>query len=187
MALAEAVLVLLAEEPLTGYDLAKRFDTSIGFFWRADHQQIYRVLHRLRDDGLVTDELVVQDARPNKRVYSINEAGRQRLWDWSQESTRPPSIKDDLMVRLYALDLVSVVSLIDQIRQRQAGHRQRLALYERIELHQVPAAPTSPGPLGRYLGLQLVIRYESSWIEWCDDALARLEGLPGVGGTAEPG
>ena len=63
MALGEAILVCLAEEPLTGYDLAKSFDTSIGFFWRADHQQIYRELKRLRTNGWVADELVVQTSR----------------------------------------------------------------------------------------------------------------------------
>ena len=70
MALGEAILVCLAEEPLTGYDLAKSFDTSIGFFWRADHQQIYRELKRLKTNGWVADELVVQTSRPNKRRYS---------------------------------------------------------------------------------------------------------------------
>ena len=35
MALAEAILVCLAEKPLSGYELAKSFDSSIGFFWRS--------------------------------------------------------------------------------------------------------------------------------------------------------
>lgn len=40
MALEHAILVALAERSATGYDLARRFDRSIGFFWRATHQQI---------------------------------------------------------------------------------------------------------------------------------------------------
>ena len=33
---------------MSGYELAKTFDSSIGFFWKADHQQIYRELSKLR-------------------------------------------------------------------------------------------------------------------------------------------
>ena len=39
MALGDAILACLTERPMTGYELAKTFDNSIGFFWKADHQQ----------------------------------------------------------------------------------------------------------------------------------------------------
>ena len=83
-----------------GLALAKRFAETIGFFWHADHQQIYRVLRRLKDDGLVDDVLVIQHARPNKRVYSITAAGRDRLVDWSREEHVAASVKDDLLVKV---------------------------------------------------------------------------------------
>ena len=51
MALGDAILACLTERPMTGYELAKTFDTSIGFFWKADHQQIYRELSKLRERG----------------------------------------------------------------------------------------------------------------------------------------
>ena len=125
MALAEAILVCLAEEPLTGYELAKSFDTSSGFFWRADHQQIYRELKRLRENDWVSDELVVQQGRPNKRRYSITAAGRAHLMEWSQQSQTPPPIKDDLLVKLYSLADVDAMAVREQIADRLAGHRDR--------------------------------------------------------------
>ena len=51
MALEHALLVALSEQPSSGLDLAKRFGRSIGFFWHATHQQIYRVLARMDADG----------------------------------------------------------------------------------------------------------------------------------------
>ena len=44
MSLAHAVLTSLIEKPSSGYELARRFDKSIGYFWHATHQQIYREL-----------------------------------------------------------------------------------------------------------------------------------------------
>ena len=175
MALSEAILVCLADEPLTGYDLAKRFSESIGFFWHADHQQIYRVLRRLKDDGLVDDELVIQDGRPNKRVYSITAAGRDRLVDWSREEHPAASVKDDLLVTLYGLEHADISAVSRQVADRLEHHRRRLALYERIQQSGYrEVAADDAAATGRLLGLELGLAYERSWIEWCAAALDRL-------------
>ena len=76
MALEHAILVSLAERSGTGYELARRFDASIGNFWKASHQQIYKVLGRMEADALVTSQTVTQDGRPDKKVYALTEAGR---------------------------------------------------------------------------------------------------------------
>lgn len=186
MALREAILVCLADEPLTGYDLAKTFASSIGFFWHADHQQIYRVLRQLKDDGLVDDELVVQHGRPNKRVYSITAAGRQRLMDWSADVGDPPPIKDDMMVKLYGLRHLDVAAVRTEVEARLTHHRERLALYERIRARSFAgmdasdAGPRDPLQTGRHLGLQLGLAYERSWVAWCEDAVRRLDRLVGA-------
>jgi DNA-binding PadR family transcriptional regulator len=178
VALAEAILVCLAEQPLTGYDLAKSFDTSIGFFWHADHQQIYRELRRLRERALVRDEPIPQAGRPDKRLYSITAAGRERLIEWSQETNPPPPVKDDMMVKLYGLADVDVDAVAEQIVGRLAGHRERLALYERIERSAFADLDShDPHAVGRYLGLQLGLAYERAWLVWCQEALNRLRAL----------
>ncbi len=178
MALAEAILVCLAEEPLTGYELAKSFDTSIGFFWRADHQQIYRELKRLRDNDWVSDELVVQQGRPNKRRYSITDAGRAHLMEWSQQPQQPPPIKDDLLVKLYSLADVDAGAVREQIADRLTGHRDRLKLYQRIErtIYREIEEDDVAG-VGRLLGLRAGLAYERAWIRWCTDALQQLDSL----------
>ena len=179
MALGEAILVCLAEEPLTGYDLAKSFDTSIGFFWRADHQQIYRELKRLKTNGWVADELVIQTSRPNKRRYSITPEGREHLIAWSRESHPPAPVKDDLMVKLYSLADVDIDSVRRQIVDRLDGHRNRLNLYERIERSVYRDTPDDDaGAVGRLLGLRAGFAYERAWIRWCEDAIERLSALP---------
>ena len=76
MALPHAILVSLTEQAGSGYELARRFDRSIGYFWPATHQQIYRVLRRMDDDGWVTPHQVAQDGRPDKKVYTVSDAGR---------------------------------------------------------------------------------------------------------------
>lgn len=80
MALEHAILVSLLEQPGSGYELARRFDRSIGYFWTATHQQIYRVLKRMENDGWIEVRAVQQQARPDKKEHSVTPA-----------STAPPS------------------------------------------------------------------------------------------------
>ena len=69
--MGEAILTCLVEQPMSGYDLARSFQTSIGFFWKADHQMIYRELAKLRERGWVEGHEVIQSGVPNKFVYAI--------------------------------------------------------------------------------------------------------------------
>ncbi len=67
MALSQAILAVLANRPCSGYDLAKQFDGSVGFFWHATHQQIYRELTKLADSGWVDLEVMRQDGKPDRK------------------------------------------------------------------------------------------------------------------------
>ena len=71
MALGDAILACLTERPMTGYELAKTFDTSMGFFWKTDHQQIYRELSKLR-------ELVAIQTRADAVIIRPVRVGQQQ-------------------------------------------------------------------------------------------------------------
>ena len=174
MALGDAILVLLTERPMTGYELAKTFDTSIGFFWRADHQQIYRELTRLRDRGHIQGREVVQSGKPNKLIYTLTPDGRAALRQWAARPSRAASIKDDLLVRLYALDSVDIDPLRADLMARQAYHRDRFSRFERILKKRFPEGTAPPADLGKLLTLRLGLRYERAVVEWCDEALNTL-------------
>src|SRR5216684_6454463 len=81
------------------------------FGTHTDHQQIYRELARLRDRGHIQGREVVQSGKPNKLVYTLTSEGRAALRHWAARPSSPSSIKDDLLVRLYALDSVDIDSL----------------------------------------------------------------------------
>jgi DNA-binding PadR family transcriptional regulator len=174
LALGDAILVCLTERPMTGYELAKTFDTSIGFFWKADHQQIYRELTRLRDKGYIQGREVVQSGKPNKLVYSLTSEGRAALRHWAARPSSPPSIKDDLLVRLCALDGIDIAPLRTDLMARLEYHRDRLSRYERILRKRFPQATTSTADTGKLLALRMGLRLERAVAEWCEEALDTL-------------
>src|SRR5215831_11878842 len=186
MALSNAILVLLTEQPMSGYDLAKRFDASIGFFWTADHPQIYRELGRLKERGHVAVHEVVQSGRPNKLVYTITPSGLAALNVWSQKPSPPPPIKDELLVRFYALDHVDIGALRAQLLERLDLHADRLRQFTQILERHYSGKELSLSQTGRLVGLRMGLRYEQICIEWCQDALRCLPASADAEPTAIP-
>jgi DNA-binding PadR family transcriptional regulator len=176
MALGDAILACLTERPMTGYELAKTFDSSIGFFWKADHQQIYRELSKLRDRGYIQGREVVQSGKPNKLVYTLTPEGRTALRHWAARPSTPASTKDDLLVRLHALDSIDLEPLRTDLMARLEHHRDRHANYERILKKRFPDGKAEGRlDIGNFLLLRLGARHEQMVADFCEEALAALE------------
>ena len=82
MSLKQGLLGLLKYKPMTGYELDKTFRSSLSFFWKATTSQIYRELDAMERAGWLTSTQVIQSAKPNKRVYSLTDAGEEEFRSW---------------------------------------------------------------------------------------------------------
>jgi DNA-binding PadR family transcriptional regulator len=180
VALGDAILVCLTERPMTGYELAKTFDSSIGFFWKADHQQIYRELTKLRERGHVQGREVVQSGKPNKLVYTLTAEGKAALRHWAARPSAPSSIKDDMLVRLCALDAVDMDPMRADLMARLEYHRDRLARYERVLVKRFPQGAQNLADTGKLMALRLGLRHERAVVEWCEESLETLTNSVGA-------
>ena len=185
VALPHAILVSLCEQSGSGYELARRFDRSIGYFWNATHQQIYRTLRVMEDDGWVHVTPVVQHGRPDKRVYTVAHAGRAELARWISEplrragSGRGGSVADnrtrDLAVKIRAAAYGDVSALRTQVAALRAERAELLDTYRGFEKRQFPdPRGLSGSALHQYLVLRGGIRAEESAIDWLDEVAAAL-------------
>ncbi|MGV9412460.1 PadR family transcriptional regulator [Nocardia sp. NPDC003693] len=176
MALEHALLVSLTERASSGYDLARRFDKSIGFFWNATHQQIYRVLKRMEEQGWVSAEAVAQEGRPDKKVYTVSDAGRAELTRWIAEPSDTGPMRNELGVKLRAAALADTPALIAEWRRHRDQHAQRLEIYRTFEKTDYPDPDQLSGrKLHQYLVLRGGIRVEQGFVDWCDEVLDALE------------
>ena len=174
MALAEAILVCLTERPMSGYDLAKNFDASIGYFWRASHQQIYRELGRLREKGLVNSEEVNQEGKPNRIIHTLTQEGKIYLRTWSKRPASQPSIKDDLMVKFYALENMDISALKEQLLIRVDKHKDLLSRYYRIKEKYYDGKNLDLTQKGKLIVLEMGIHTELYNIERIEDSLSKI-------------
>ena len=172
MALEHALLVALSEQPASGLDLARRFGRSIGFFWHATHQQIYRVLARMDGDGWVTVTEVAQTGKPDKKVYAVSPAGARVLAAWLTEPTPMEPLRSELAVKMRGAAFGDRAAVLDVVRTNLADHQLRLTHYEQLEQRDYPAPATLAGhALDQYLVLRGGIRTERFWVEWLTEYL----------------
>ncbi|GAA1083233.1 PadR family transcriptional regulator [Nocardiopsis composta] len=132
MALRNAVMAALLEGEASGYDLAKRFDTATADFWTSTPQQLYRELERMESEGLIQARVVEQERRPNKRMFSLTPAGREALHAFTARPARPTAIRDELLVKVQAVDSGDEAAVRTSIMERMERARAKLARYERI-------------------------------------------------------
>ncbi len=175
MSLAHALMTSLLEKSSSGYDLARRFDKSIGFFWHATHQQIYRELARMEQAGWIHSEAAPDGGKTRKRLYQVLEAGRQELVRWAHEPTPPMDTRDELMVKLRADAVLGPQGLDQEIERRLRTHQTKLQAYRAIEARDFPTDQAlSREARLQHLILKTGIMYEDAWTRWCQDALREL-------------
>jgi DNA-binding PadR family transcriptional regulator len=181
MALRNAVMAALLEGEASGYDLAKGFDATVANFWMTTPQQLYRELERMEAEGLVTARVVEQERRPNKRLFSLTEAGREAVRAYTAESPgKPAVIRDELLVKVQCLDVGDIESVRTAIAERMEWATAKLARYERLRQRLLDGRSeeayfAESERIGPYLTLLRGMSFERENLQWGDMALRRLD------------
>ena len=175
MSLKHAILVLLTEEPGSGYDLVQRFKSGIGHFWNASHQQVYHELKKLHGEELVSFAIEPQQDRPDRKVYRITDEGKRSLKDWYRQPVNPPRSNNALLVKVYGCDDDNRAAVLAELEHHLRQHQQRLAHYGELEQFYFSTDERDRHEQrAPYLTLRLGIRYERHWIDWLEETLELL-------------
>jgi DNA-binding PadR family transcriptional regulator len=177
MALREVILTVLTQGQMTGYEITKDFDDVLAYFWRASHQQVYRELARLSDDGCVTHEVVEQAGKPNKKVYRLTDRGRDELARWVASETDPPRPQYDLLVKLLAAPAVGKNVLLREIDRQQTVTAAVLAELraKREACLQIPLEQLSDHEQVLYLALRRGLTLVEAQLSWLAETREYLE------------
>lgn len=132
VALRHAVLAALLDGEYSGYQLAKAFDVGVANFWYALPQQLYAELTKLEKEGLVAGRQVVQETRPNKRLFRVTDAGLAELEEFAASVSKPSFIRDDLLVKVQAADHIGTAPVIEQLEERASAADARIELFGKL-------------------------------------------------------
>ncbi|GBF35094.1 transcriptional regulator [Desulfocucumis palustris] len=179
MSLKHALLGFLNYKGMTGYELKQCFDRSVHYFWNANLSQIYPTLGQMEKEGLLTMEVEYQESRPNRKVYHITGAGCEELHRWLREPMDPPPVRQAFLVKVFFGGSLEKEEILAQLRQELELHCNLLAILEdrAREGLQQSIEDTGFKREGLFWGLTLEagIKSKKAWIEWLEEAIAKVE------------
>jgi PadR family transcriptional regulator AphA len=168
--LRNILLGMLAREPMSGYDLSRLFERSLGHLWSAKHSQIYPLLAQLAADGLIRHSGTGPRGR---KTYAITEDGLATVRDWLTHTDPGRTVRDEATLRTYFLWLLEPAQARTYLSREADHHAAQLAHYQR----QADAlSATTPAEQAMRIAVEASLRYEqamSDWARWATQQFAR--------------
>ncbi len=162
------LLALLAKEPAHGYELKMLLEQTFGQAYPSPNVgQIYVTLQRLERDGLVRSQDVVQETRPNKRVYELTSAGRETLAAWVEAPSDAPRVRDDFFMKLVLSPLAGTTDQLGLINRQR---RHYLNMMRGLSKLAVDAGGNGVSQL-LIEGAMLHLQADLDWLERCQQEL----------------
>ena len=162
------ILGLLSHEELTGYEIKKRMDTSLKYFWGASYGSIYPALSDLVDRGLASKRDGAENGR-NKIIYSITEEGKNFLKEWLQIPAERDEVRYETLLKLFFGNVAGAsqaMSHIDAFQKKIEGEL----------LYLIGAADTLRNNIDddthKYylLTVEFGIKTYRAYLDWCEEA-----------------
>jgi DNA-binding PadR family transcriptional regulator len=175
MSVRQALLALLEQGPMYGYQLRSEFERRTGSTWPLNVGQVYTTLTRLERDGLVAESGADGEGHI---VYRVTDAGRDEVATWFTtpvERTQPP--RDELAIKLALAVTVPGVDVGGVIQQQRSATIGALQDYTRLKRGRTVDAQ-EPADMAWSLVLDSLVfaaEAEVRWLDHCESRLRRAQ------------
>jgi PadR family transcriptional regulator AphA len=133
VSLRHALLGVIKDTPLTGYDLVRHFQGTVGFLWSAPQSQIYPELRRMESEGLIEAKVAPRGKKAQKRIYSITPGGMDELRRWATDFMPLPAQRDPIVLKAAFFDLAPLDAVREQLRAHIAQFQWRMEQWQARE------------------------------------------------------
>ena len=163
------ILGLLSHEELTGYEIKKRMDTTLRYFWSASYGSIYPALNDLVNRGLATKREDAENRR-NKLIYTITDEGRNYLKKWLTLPVEKDELRYETLLKLFFGNEQGAEQAIAHIKAFQEKFEQELLHLLNIE--KILNENLNEDTTHKYylLTVQFGIKTYRTYLEWCKEA-----------------
>ena len=169
------ILGLLSHEELTGYEIKKRIDTTLKYFWNASYGSIYPALNDLVNRGLATKREDTKSNR-NKLIYTITESGHDYLKKWLTLPVEKDELRYETLLKLFfgnELDEEQAIFHIDAFEKR-INEELPYLLDAKTILNK--CLDDDSTPKSYLLTVEFGIKTYQTYLEWCREAKKLLAG-----------
>lgn len=172
------LLGILSLGASSGYDIKKKIESEIGYFYKVSNGQIYPLLRKLVGENSATFVTEKNVGRPDRKVYTITEKGLGILRQWV---TAPVDVQIDneneLLLKLYFGSVEPIgynIALLTQFKEIKEKNLQAYnAIAEKFNLGTVNTLSDYYSYFTLRFG-QLVAR---AYLEWSGEVIGVLKDL----------
>lgn len=159
------ILGLLSHDDLSGYDIKKRIDSMISFFWKGSFGNIYPALKDMEEAGLV-NRISESDSGREKIIYKITDKGSESLKDWLKDEQAVNEIRYETLLKLFfggAQDKAVSLTNIEQFENKVKGDLRLLKGYcENLKDHL-----DNDDHMYYYLTASFGVETYEAYLKWC--------------------
>ena len=179
MSLRHGILGLLSEWDASGYDIKKEFDDLMSIFWHTHLSQIYPELNRLEKDELIISKHIPQEGKPDKKIYSITDKGKEELMKWLLAPPETPKLKDPFLMQTFFMDNIPVDEVLLKLKVYKKERYQRLEKIKNSIEERMKSIKERNVMKARILISSAVLKrgieQEIQYIKWCEDTIKLIE------------
>jgi DNA-binding PadR family transcriptional regulator len=171
MSLHYALIGLLATEPMSGYDLTRRFSETLANVWPAQHSQIYPELARLVGEGMIEQ---TGEGPRGRKTYRATPAGVEALTEWMRFTKPDYDVRCEAGLRGFFLWTLTPEEAVAHLQKDVEVYRGHLTELE--DKARTVEWTASGGARSARLTVEMGLRYYRMLIEWAEWASAEIAG-----------
>ncbi|MGF7142169.1 DNA-binding PadR family transcriptional regulator [Anaerotaenia torta] len=169
------ILGLLSHEDLTGYEIKKRIDTALKFFWHASFGSIYPTLRELVASGFAAKSDTAGNDR-NKIRYTITEQGRRYLEGWLELPAEKDELRYETLLKLFFADGSGKETALRHIENFEAKTKAELPYLTSAVKTLESIRGDDKAHLYYLLTAQFGAKVYQAYLDWCEEAKNLLKG-----------
>ena len=172
-----AVLGCVAFQPMSGYDIKKYIECSLGNFWKISFGQIYPILNRLEENQLVTSKLESQEGKPDRKVFTITEAGLAALREYLAKPIEVNNMKNELLLKLFFGSFSETSIMRKHLEDAKVAVSSKMKELEKISEQFSGDTCEHPNSPYWFMTVDLGVKVSHEYLNWIDDCLESLENI----------
>ncbi len=170
------ILGLLSKSLQSGYELKRILAKSSSFYGSESNAQIYPVLKRLENQGLVNSMRDETSGARNKRIYEITQKGQAQLIQWLESDAELSLSREEFLLQLSLGQHLAEATLVEKLNHYSQSIVKKLTELDKIISH-LEIAHTGKADqrylLLTYDHLKVVL---TAKLAWCDKVKKEFSG-----------
>ena len=161
------ILGLLAEQPLSGYQIKKIVDIRFKFFWSESFGQIFPALKSLAAEGLVQEQAQEEAGARATKTYAITPAGRAALVTWLGQPVEKESLRLEILLKTYFSNYAAPSAMLAHLQAFEESHARQLYILNQFqeELERIPDEDENHREVLRVIDFGQ--KANRAYLDWC--------------------